>query len=282
MTSLRSTRRGFLGGAAAATAASLAGGGIAARADDTAGDLKLGVATYSLREFQRGLAIRMMKRLNVTYASVKEFHLPYTAPREELVSGAKEFARAGITIAGGGVVYMTKDDDNDIRGYFEYAKTCGMPLMAIGPTRETLKRIERFVKEYDIKVAIHNHGPEDKHFPSPESALKALDGMDARMGVCIDCGHTARTGVNVVEAIRAAGPRLLDMHIKDVRDFKNAESGVPVGDGVMPIPAIFQQLKRMNFAGYVNLEYEVDGDDPLLGMAKSFSYMRGVLAGLKG
>ena len=177
---------------------------------------------------------------------------------------------------------MTKDDDNEIRGDFEYAKTCGMPLMAIGPTRETLKRIEKFVKEYDIKVAVHNHGPEDKHFPSPASALEVLDGMDARMGVCVDVGHTARTGVNVVEAIRDAGPRLLDMHIKDVRDFKKADSGCAVGDGVMPIVGIFQQLKKMKYAGCVNLEYEVDGDDPMPGMAKSFSYMRGVLAGLRG
>jgi sugar phosphate isomerase/epimerase len=280
MTSFRSTRRGFLGGAAAA--AGLAGGGSAGMAAEAAGDLKLGIATYSLREFQRGLAIRMIRRLNVSYASVKDVHLPFFAPREELVSGAREFEQAGITIAGGGVVYMTKDDDNDIRGYFEYARTCGMPLMAIGPTRETLKRIERFVKEYDIKVAIHNHGPEDKHFPTPESALQALDGMDPRMGVCIDVGHTARAGVNVVDAIRAAGPRLLDMHIKDMRNLRDGQSGCPVGDGAMPIVAMFQEMKRMKYAGCVNLEYEVEGDDPLLGMAKSYSYMRGVLAGLKG
>jgi sugar phosphate isomerase/epimerase len=194
----------------------------------------------------------------------------------------REFEKAGITIAGGGTIYMMKDDDSDIRRYFDYARACHMPLMTIGPTHENLRRIEKFVKEYDIKVAIHNHGPEDEHFPSPEVALKAVQGMDPRMGLCIDVGHTVRTGTNAVDSIRSAGPRLLDMHIKDLRDLKDRDSQVPVGDGAMPIVGIFKELKSMNYAGCVNLEYEVDADNPMLGMAKSLSYMRGVLAGLKG
>lgn len=264
-----------------AAAAAAAGGANAVEAA-AAGDIKLGVATYSLREFQRGLAIRMMRKLGVSYASVKEMHLPYRDTPEALARGAKEFEQAGITIVGGGVIYLQKDDDADIRKYFDYARACGMPIMVIGPTKETLPRIEKFVKEYDIKVAIHNHGPEDKHFPSPEVALKQLEGRDARMGVCVDVGHTVRTGTSAVESIRAAGPRLFDLHIKDLRDLKVSGSQVPVGDGAMPVTAIFQELRRMKYQGTVNLEYEVDGDDPLLGMAKSFAFMRGVLAGLKG
>jgi len=95
-------------------------------------------------------------------------------------------------------------------------------------------------------------------------------------------GHTVRTGTNAVESIRAAGSRLLDVHIKDLRDLKDAKSQVPVGDGAMPVVEIFKLLKKMNYQGCVNLEYEIEGDSPLLGMAKSFAYMRGVLAGLRG
>lgn len=270
-----------MGGAIAAGIAGSANVGLAAPAAD-AGDIKLGVATYSLREFQRGLALRMMRRIGVTYASVKEYHLPYSSSPAELARGVKDFEQAGVIIAGGGVIYLQKDDDADIRRYFEYARACRMPVIAIGPTRQTLPRIEKFVKEYNIKAAIHNHGPEDKHFPSPEVALKALEGMDPRMGVCIDVGHTTRTGTSAVESIRAAGPRLLDMHIKDLRDLKNGDSQCPVGEGAMPVADIFKELKRMNYQGCVNLEYEIEGDDPMLGMAKSFAYMRGVLAGLKG
>lgn len=270
-------RRHFLA-AVGTTVMSSAGAGYAARPED----IKLGVASYSLRMFQRPMAIRIMQKLGVPYINVKEFHLPYRSTPEELKRGAAEFAKAGIRIVGGGAIYILKDDDDDIRGYFEYARNCGMPLMVIGPTARTLPRIEKFVKEYDIKVAVHNHGPEDKNFPSPEVALKALDGMDPRMGVCVDVGHTSATGTNPVDSIRHAGARLLDVHIKDLKDLRNAESQVPVGDGAMPIVEIFKELKRMNYQGYVNLEYEIDAEDPLPGMQKSFAYMRGVLAGLRG
>jgi sugar phosphate isomerase/epimerase len=281
MTNTGSTRRGFLGGAMG-VAAAMTGGGASGAAADAPGDIKLGVATYSLRAFQRPLAIRMIRKLGVSYASVKEYHLPYRSSNEELVRGVKEFEEAGITIVGGGVIYLQKDDDADIRRYFDYARTCRMPLIVIGPTLKTVPRIEKFVKEYDIRVAIHNHGPEDKHFPSPEVALEALKGRDPRMGVCIDAGHTSLTGTSAVESIKAAGPRLFDMHIKDLRNLMKGDTGVPVGDGAMPVVAIFEELRKMNYQGTVNLEYELDEDDPLLGMAKSFSYMRGVLAGLKG
>jgi len=108
----------------------------------------------------------------------------------------------------------------------------------------------------------------------------AVKGMDPRMGLCIDIGHTVRTGTDVVRAVADAGPRLLDMHAKDLRDLKVAESQCIVGEGKMPIPGIFRQLRKINYPGYVNLEYEIDADDPLPGMKQSFAYMRGVLAGL--
>jgi len=279
---LNFTRRGFLGTAiTGAGMAGMAGATNLGTPGQETPDIKLGVASYSLREFQRGLAIRIIQQLNVSNVSIKEYHLPYRSTPEELRQGAAEFEKAGIKIVGGGVIYMTKDDDSDIRRYFDYAKHCGMPLIAIGPTAKTLPRIERFVKEYNIQVAIHNHGPEDEHFPSPEVALKAIKDMDPRVGLCIDVGHTVRTGTNAVDSIRAAGSRLLDMHIKDLRNPKDMNSQVPVGEGTLPIVDIFKQLKTMNYQGCVNLEYEIDADNPLLGMAKSFSYMRGVLAGLR-
>ena len=157
-----------------------------------------------------------------------------------------------------------------------------MPMMNIGPTAKTLPIIEKFAKQYDIKIALHNHGPEDKHFPAPSDGLKMMKDMDPRMGVCIDVGHTTRTGKDLLEEITAAGPRLLDMHIKDLKDLKNKDSQCDVGDGAMPITAIFKQLKKMNYQGVVHLEYEINADNPVPGMLRSFAYMRGVLAGLKG
>jgi sugar phosphate isomerase/epimerase len=143
-----------------------------------------------------------------------------------------------------------------------------------------LPRIEKFVKQYDIKLAIHNHGPGDENFPSPYDALKAVKGMDPRMGLCIDVGHTVRTGTDVVRAVADAGPRLLDMHAKDLRDLRVAESQCIVGEGKIPIAEILRQLEAMRYAGCVNLEYEIEPDNPMPGMKQSFAYMRGVVAGL--
>ena len=273
------TRRTFFGATAAAFAASRAG--LSATGPES-GDIKLGVASYSFREFQRHLAIEDTKKLNVSYINIKEVHLPLNSTPDEIAKARKEFEKAGLTIVGGGNISFQKDDEADIRSKFEYAKLAGMPLIVCAPTHETLPKMEKYVKEYNIKLALHNHGPEDKHFPTPQSVLAAVKNMDPRCGLCMDVGHSARTGVDIVESIRQAGPRLLDMHIKDLKSSTEKASQVPVGDGVLPIVAIFKELKRMNYQGYVNLEYEIEASDPLPGMQKSFAYMRGVLAGLKG
>jgi sugar phosphate isomerase/epimerase len=176
---------------------------------------------------------------------------------------------------------MHEDTDESVRANFAYARDCGMPLIVIAPKPEVLPRIERFVKEYDIKVAIHNHGPEDEYFPGPRDVLAAVKGMDPRVGCCVDVGHTARTGVDVVEALAMAGDRVLDMHMKDLADMAERDSQVAVGEGNMPVVDIFKQLQKMNYDGFVNLEYESNADDPLPGMKQSFAYMHGVLAGLE-
>jgi sugar phosphate isomerase/epimerase len=272
-------RRNFLG--VVAGSGLVANPGLVNAAPEEAAGFKLGVASYSLRKFPRTAAIAMVKQLNTRYIGIKDFHLPLRSTPEEIARGRKEFEDAGLIIVDGGVITFDKDDDGDIRHKFEYAKLAGMPIINCAPTAQTLPKLEKLVKEYDIKIAIHNHGKTDKNFPSPQSALKAVKDMDARCGLCIDVGHTAEIGVDVVESIREAGPRLLDVHIKDVRDLSDADSQVPVGDGKMPVPAIFRQLIKVKYRGGVMLEYEVDENNPMPGMQKSFAYMRGVLAGMQ-
>jgi sugar phosphate isomerase/epimerase len=192
-----------------------------------------------------------------------------------------EYAAAGIQLHGAGVIYFPKDDDDDIRAKFEYCKRAGIPVIIAGdPAPGTLPRIEKFVKEYDMRIAIHNHGPEDPVWPSPLDVLKSLKGMDPRMGCCMDVGHAVRAGADVVEAIHIAGPRLYNVHIKDLTDFKDKESQVAVGEGKMPVRGIFEALMKIGYKGWVDLEYEVHGDDPMPGVIGSIAYMRGVLAGM--
>jgi len=222
----------------------------------------------------------MTKELGTPYINLKSMHLPYEASSAEIAAARQEIAAAGLQIVGGGMITFDVDTDDGVQKYFEYAKAAGMPVMVSSCHPAVLPRVEKFAKRYDIKVAIHNHGPEDPDFPSPYDALKAVRNMDSRMGLCIDVGHTVRTGTDVVKAAADAGPRLLDMHMKDLRDLKDKDSQCIVGEGKIPIVALFRQLERMRYAGYVNLEYEIDENDPMPGMKQSFAYMRGALAGL--
>jgi sugar phosphate isomerase/epimerase len=271
------TRRHFFN---AATAAGLLASNSEATIDNDLGGFKLGLTTWSLRYFQRTLAIEMIRQMQTPYVTVKEFHLPYRSTAEELQAGRKEFERAGLKIVAGGVMTFTTNEDAEVRRYFDYAKTCGMPMIVCAPTHQNIGLVEKFVKEYDIKAAIHNHGPLDKHFPTPQSILDVVKNLDPRVGMCMDVGHTAASGVDIVQAMADAGPRLLDMHIKDVKVALDEASGCDVGEGVLPISGIFKQLKKMGYRGAVNLEYEFNYSAPLTGMLKSFSYMRGVLEAL--
>ncbi|MGD0733414.1 MAG: sugar phosphate isomerase/epimerase [Terracidiphilus sp.] len=241
----------------------------------------LGLASYTFRNFTRAQLIGFMKQLYVTDLNCKDTkdHLPMD-PADEAKALA-DYAAAGISLHAAGTIYFQKDEDADIRRKFEYCKRAGIPVIVAGdPTPAILPRIEKFVKEYDIRIAIHNHGPEDKLWPSPLDVLKAVKSLDPRIGCCIDVGHAARAGTDVVQAIHTVGPRLFNMHMKDLTDFKSKESQVAVGEGIMPVRGIFEALIATRYKGFVDLEYEINGDDPLPGVQRSFAFMRGVLAGM--
>lgn len=284
----RMTRRSFLNtGAAAAAAAAVFPAGtaraLAQPSEKTArpSPVHLGLCSYTFRNFTRAQLIGFMKELRLSDLNAKDAkdHLSMDPAQE--AAALADYAAHGIKLHAIGAVYFRKNEDADIRAKFEYARRAGVRVIVAGdPTPETLPRIEKFVKEYDIRFAIHNHGPEDKLWPSPLTVLKAVKGMDPRMGCCIDVGHTVRAGTDVVRAIHAAGPRLFDMHMKDLTDFHDKASQVAVGDGLMPVHEIFRALIAIRYPGFVDLEYEVHGDDPMPGVTKSYAYMRGVLAGM--
>jgi sugar phosphate isomerase/epimerase len=270
-------RSSALAAAACATSTSV----LAAPPAETASPVRLGLASYTFRNFVRGQLIGYMKQLNLSELNAKDVkdHLPMDPTAE--AKALEDYHAAGIQLHAAGAIYFTKDDDEDIRSKFEYCKRAAIPVIVAGdPAPEVLPRIEKFVKEYDIRFAIHNHGPEDKIWHSPLDVLKAVGNMDPRMGCCIDVGHTVRAGTDVVEAIKQVGPRLFNMHMKDLTSFDSKESQVAVGDGKMPVRQIFETLIETKYKGFVDLEYEVHADDPMPGVISSFAYMRGVLAGM--
>jgi sugar phosphate isomerase/epimerase len=274
-------RSGALVGATIAAPTGLLAPLHARPAAEKASPIQLGLASYTFRNFPRAQMIGFMKQLNVFELNAKDVkdHLPMD-PQQEGAALA-DYAAAGIKLRAAGAIYFAKDEDADIRSKFEYCKRAGISVIVAGdPTPETLPRIERFVKEYDIRIAIHNHGPEDKLWPSPLDVLKAVKGMDPRIGCCIDVGHTVRAGTDVVQAIREVGPRLFNVHMKDLANFQNKESQVAVGEGIMPVQRMFEALIATKYPGFVDLEYEIHPDDPMPGVIASFAYMRGVLAGM--
>ncbi len=254
----------------------LAGSGSTASHLET---LKLGVASYSMRAFTLDQALDMAKQLGVRYMTFKDVHVPRTDPPEATRAVRAKIEAAGITIMGGGTIMMPADPAA-IEKNFQYAKNAGFPLIFVDPEPASLDAIEKFARTYDIIVAIHNHGPENTRWPRPQDAYAAVKSRDKRLGLCIDVGHTLRTGTDPVQACRDCRDRLYDIHVKDLAVATDKDSQVEVGRGVIDFAALFRTLIDIGYRGQVGLEYEIKPKDPLPGMIESMAYMRGVLAGV--
>jgi inosose dehydratase len=280
-----SRRRFFQTGLLGSTALATAGvphrllAGVTKPEREPCAGLKLGVTTYTLRKFSLDQAIAMTKTAGVKYISLKEMHLPFTSTPAERREARQKIEAAGLVLLGGGVIYM-KNDEQQIRGFFEYGKDAGMPTLICSPDPEALDAVEKMAKQYDIRVAIHNHGPGDKKYPSPRDVLRLIKNRDRHMGLCIDVGHTVRIGEDPVEVITECAPRLYDMHIKDVTAATEKGKPIEVGRGIIDIVAVLRKLVEIKYSGHLALEYEDRGDAPLPGMCESFGYIRGVLAAI--
>ena len=239
--------------------------------------LTLGLASYSMREFPLDQALAWAKVMGVTHMTFKDVHIPRTDPPEATRALRAKIEAAGITIMGGGTITIP-NNPVQIKKEFEYAKNAGFPLIYTDPDPAALDTIEQMAKTYDIRVAIHNHGPENKNWPRPQDAYAAVKSRDKRLGLCIDIGHTLRTGTDPIAACRECRDRLYDMHVKDLAVKTDVNSQVAVGRGVIDFPGLFRTLIDIGYQGQVGLEYEINPKDPLPGMIESMAYMRGVLS----
>ena len=282
------SRRRFVGLAAAGTAlAPFAWSSPRSRAQPPGGShsdpwlgLKVGIASYSFNRLSLEAAIQGVRRVGVHYVSIKDAHLPMKSTAEQRKAVVQKFRDAGITPISCGVVNMT-DDPAQIRNAFEYARDAGIPTIVCKPTRDSLPYLDKLVNEFDLRLAIHNHGPEDKVWPSPLDVWEAIQKHDARIGVCIDVGHTARCGVDPVQAIRTCAPRLHDLHLKDLSSAGGKSQPVEVGRGVLDIRGMLRALLNIGYSFHVGLEYEKDLKDPIPGVAESIGFIRGTLAAMR-
>ena len=239
--------------------------------------LRVGITSYSVRRMSLEDAIKATQRLGLAYISIKDFHLPMDSNAQQRRDVAGKIRQAGLRLMGCGVVYM-KDDQQQIRNAFEYARDAGIPTIVASPELAAIPIVDRMVKEFDIKIAIHNHGPEDKKYPTPESVAKAIEGYDNRIGHCIDIDHTTRAGLDPAKEIRKYSSRLYELHYKDVDKAAPGGKTIEAGRGVIDLPAVLKALVDIKFQYHVALEYEKDEYDPVPGMAESIGYTRGVLA----
>ena len=240
--------------------------------------LKLGLASYSLRKFDQAQTIAMGKRAGLDYMCFKSMHLPLDASVQDLKNGVKNVKDAGMILYGGGVIYMTSKEQVDQA--FEYAKNAGMTMIVGVPDPELLDYTNSKIKDYNIKVAIHNHGPGDEKYPSPESVYEKIKDLDSRIGLCMDIGHTQRIGVDPTEAAKKYFSRLFDIHIKDVDKATESGETVEIGRGVIDIPKFLKLLVDKKYEGVVSFEYEKDENDPLPGLCESVGYVKGCLASI--
>lgn len=240
--------------------------------------LPLAIATFSMREFPLDNMLDMCLRCGVKQIALKDLHLPLNSSKEVIEQTIKKCKEKGVVVYAVGVVYMKTIEAVDQA--FEYAKTAGVELMVAKPTKHLLQYVEEKVKRYNIRLAIHNHGPGDQSYPTVQSAYELITKMDKRMGLCMDIGHTKRIGRDPSEDLRDFSDRIFDIHLKDVTAATAEGRNCIIGRGVIDFRSFLKAVEDTDYRGYLALEYEESPQDPLPGMMESLGYIKGMSAAL--
>ena len=209
--------------------------------------LRFGLASYTTRKLSLEQTIGVAKRLGLTCITLKDMHLPMNVPAATTAATAQTVRDAGLDLYGGGVIYMNSEAEVD-RG-FDYARAAGFRIIIGVPRHELLDYVENKIKAYDIALAIHNHGPEDKLYPTAESAYEKIKDRDKRFGLCVDFGHTERSGIRPADDVLRFADRLMDVHFKDVSESTAKGRTVEIGRGVIDLPAALEALRKINYTG---------------------------------
>jgi inosose dehydratase len=244
--------------------------------DKAVNTFTIGMAGFTFMQFTVEKTIEMMKRIGVTNLSLKDFHMPMNSTQEQISAVLEKFKTAGINVYTVGVVYMKTQDSVDQA--FEYAKMAGVKMIIGAPNYELLPYVEKKIKTYDFKMAIHNHGPDNPLYPNATDIWNHIKDLDARIGICIDIGHTTRDGQDPSVDITKYKSRIYDIHVKDVDKATKEGKTIEMGRGIINIPKVIETLRKIKYSGSCSLEFEKDMKDPLPGIAESIGYFKGVMA----
>ncbi len=237
--------------------------------------LELGLASYTLRSYSTDDVILYCNKLNIKHLVLKSMHLPFDTPPEKIKETAKKIRDAGINFYGVGVVYMKSE--TEVHQAFNYAQNAGVQMIVGVPNHDLLPMVERKVKETGIKLAIHNHGPGDKVYPTPETVYEHIKNLDKNIGLCIDIGHVIRLGLDPVKNLIKYKDRLFDIHLKDIDKAIETGASVEVGRGIIDITSVLKALQKIKYQGVMSLEYEKDAKNAVIGTAESVGYINGIL-----
>ena len=244
--------------------------------NSSAPNIPVGIAGYTFAKFDLDTSITMMKRVGIHQLSVKEIHLPLNSSEEKIKEALAKFKEADINVYTVGVIYMKTKEAVDQA--FQYAKKVGVNMIVGVPSYDVLDYAEAQVKAYNIKLAIHNHGPKDPLYPGPKDVYDRIKDRDPRVGLCIDIGHARRAGVLPEKAVKEYKDRLFDLHIKDVTAGVEEGKAIEIGRGIINFPELVKSLNEIQYKGVCSIEFEKDMTDPLAGIAESVGYFKGVLA----
>jgi sugar phosphate isomerase/epimerase len=236
----------------------------------------LGMAGYTFYQLPLDRAIEIMKIVNVTKLSLKDNFLPLDSNQETITSVLGKFRSAGIDVYTVGVIYM--EDLSQVERAFEYARMAGVKMIVGAPNINLLPLVVDMVKKYNIRVAIHNHGPDNKLFPTATDIWDQIKNLHPWIGICLDIGHTVRAGQDPVRDVTRYASRIFDIHIKDVTAASKDGRTIEMGRGIIDIPAFVEALRKIDYPGMCSLEFEKDMKDPIAGIAESIGYFRGIMA----
>lgn len=235
---------------------------------------KLGMAGYTFVNFDIDKTLDIMQRLDVHYLCIKDFHLPLDSTDEQIAAFKEKLAAKGVTGYAVGPIYMKSEAEVDRA--FAYARRVGVKLVVSVPNYELLPYVDRKVKEYDFRTAIHLHGPDIKTYPDATDVWEHVKDLDPRIGMCLDLGHDLRNGCDPIADFKRYRSRVFDIHLKDVTDNTKAGHAIELGRGKIDFRSLVKALRKAGYTGSCSLEYEKDMKDPFLGIAESIGFFKAV------
>ena len=239
----------------------------------------LGMAGYTFRHFNIDETLAFMKRLDVHYLCIKDFHLPLDSTAEEIAAFKAKLAASDVTGYAVGPIYMKSEAEVDRA--FDYAQRVGVNMVVGVPNYNLLDYTEAKVKQTDIRLAIHLHGPDMPLYPDATDIWEHVKDRDPRMGMCLDIGHNLRYGSDSLRDLKKYHSRVFDMHMKDVTGNTKADRSVEVGRGAIDFASFVSIMRKVKYTGSVSLEYEKDMKDPFFGICESVGYFRGICRATK-